>query len=119
MNIENHNDIAERVSNLLRVLSAKNRLLILCLLLDEERSVGELCQAVGMKAPAMSQQLGLMRREGIVRVRREGQTVFYSLADEDTRAILAYIYATFCVQPLETDLDPESSRELPRIVGAG
>ncbi len=90
---------AERVSELLKLLSAPNRLLILCHLVEAELSVGELCEVVGMKAPAMSQQLALLRREGLIASRRDGQTIYYSIDDKKVKKLMAFLYATYCQEP--------------------
>ncbi len=87
---------AEQVSELLKLLSAPNRLLILCHLVEAEQSVGELCELVGMKPPAMSQQLALLRREGLIASRRDGQTIFYSINDKKVKKLMAFLYATYC-----------------------
>ena len=96
MNIRNLEDKAEQVSELLKLLSAPNRLLILCHLIDAEQNVGELCDLVGMKPPAMSQQLTRLRREGLIEARREGQSIFYSIADKKVKKLMSFLYVTYC-----------------------
>jgi DNA-binding transcriptional ArsR family regulator len=87
---------AESASDLMKVLSSKNRLLILCQLADGETKVGELAERLGLRDQAMSQQLALLRKDGLVQTRREGQMIFYSLADEKTKKLLGSIYEIFC-----------------------
>lgn len=94
---------AESVSALMKVLSHPNRLLILCLLAEHERSVGELAERVGMREAAVSQQLAMLRQLNLVRTRRDGQTVFYAIARDDLSALMAFLYATYCPAP-----NPES-----------
>ncbi|MDB4224673.1 metalloregulator ArsR/SmtB family transcription factor [Granulosicoccus sp.] len=96
MNINNLEDKAEQVSELLKLLSAPNRLMILCHLIDAEQNVGELCDLVGMKPPAMSQQLSRLRREGLIEARREGQSIFYSIADKKVKKLMSFLYVTYC-----------------------
>ena len=96
MNIKNLEDKAEQVSELLKLLSAPNRLMILCHLVDAEQSVGELCNLVGMKPPAMSQQLTRLRREGLIAARRDGQTMHYSIADKKVKKLMSFLYVTYC-----------------------
>ena len=91
---------AQKVSDLLKLLSAPNRLLILCHLIEAERSVGELCELVGMKPPAMSQQLTLLRREALIESRRDGQMIFYSIADKKVKKLMAFLYVNYCQDDL-------------------
>ena len=88
--------IAEDVSDLMKTLAHPSRLLALCAMMEEERSVGDLANALGMRTQAMSQQLALLRNKGLVRTRRDGQTVYYSLADERIHAVMETLYGTYC-----------------------
>lgn len=96
MQIEAMSDVAERVSGLMRTLAHPKRLLILCQLALQERSVGGLARQVGMKEPAVSQQLALMRREGLVTARRDGQTLWYSLTSGEARDLLVFLHDRYC-----------------------
>lgn len=87
---------ANRVSALLKALSHRDRLMTLCHLAQGEMSAGELGEAVGRKAPAMSQQLSVLRREGIIASRREGQLIYYRIVEEDAVAIMSFLYERFC-----------------------
>jgi DNA-binding transcriptional ArsR family regulator len=87
---------AEIVSGLLKLLSAPKRLLILCHLIESEHCVTDLCELIGMKPPAMSQQLAILRREGLLSSRREGQTVFYGIADEKVEKLMSFLYDNYC-----------------------
>ena len=89
-------ETAAKVSALLKLLSHRDRLMALCHLAEGEMAAGELAEALGKKAPATSQQLSILRREGIVEARRDGQTIHYSIADEDALAIMHFLYARFC-----------------------
>jgi DNA-binding transcriptional ArsR family regulator len=97
MHVKDMEAVAERVSELMKSLSHKNRLLTLCQLVDGEKAVGELALALELSQPAMSQQLALLRREGLVSTRRVGQTVYYALTDGDLRKLLKFLYKTYCV----------------------
>lgn len=88
----------DRASLFLKALSGRSRLLLLCHLLDGEKSVGELARVTGARDTAVSQQLALLRREGMVEARRAGQMIFYSLASEDAVAILKALHGLFCPQ---------------------
>jgi DNA-binding transcriptional ArsR family regulator len=87
---------ARRASDFLKALSHENRLLLLCLLAEGERSVGELESILSMRQSAVSQQLARLRFDGIVSARREGKLVYYSLANDDVRRMIAVIYDIFC-----------------------
>lgn len=87
--IERNLDIAV---NLLKALSNEKRLMIICTLYKGEKSVGELEEIVNLSQSALSQHLARLRRDGIVKTRRDAQTIFYSLQDEATQAILSTLY---------------------------
>lgn len=86
---------ARRASNFLKALSHENRLLLLCLMAEGERSVGELETILSMRQSAVSQQLARLRLDGLVTARRDGKSVFYSLANNDIRRMIGLIYDIF------------------------
>jgi DNA-binding transcriptional ArsR family regulator len=96
MNIKQLQKSANQVSEIMRTLANPNRLLILCQLVERERSVGELAELTGMREAATSQQLGLMRKDRLVATRRAGQTIWYSLAREDVKRLLYFLYEAYC-----------------------
>ena len=86
---------------MLKVLSNPHRLLILCLLVEGEKAVGELAEHIGMRDSSVSQQLAILRAEGIVSARREAQTVWYELASPEAKKILETLYKLYCTpEPL-------------------
>lgn len=87
---------AERVTSALKLLTHPDRLLLLCTLAREEMCVGELEEALDIRQPTLSQQLGVLRTEGAVRTRREGKHIFYSVADPALVEILAVLYRIYC-----------------------
>lgn len=87
---------AGEVAELLKVLSHPKRLLILCQLVENERTVSGLADLLGAREAAVSQQLILLRKDRLVRARREGRTVYYSLARPDIEALLGFLYETYC-----------------------
>lgn len=87
---------AEQASDLLRSLGNRHRLLILCQLTEGERSVGDLAAFLGLRDSTVSQHLSLLRRDGLVRARREGQTIWYSIASPPARRVLETLFAIFC-----------------------
>ena len=96
MNLSTMEETAPKVSALMKVLSNENRLMILCLLVEQERSVGDMARALDMRQAALSQQLALLRKDGLVNTRRDAQTIFYSLARDDVRALMGFLYETYC-----------------------
>ena len=87
---------ARKASDFLKALSHENRLLLLCLLSERERSVGELEAILSMRQSAVSQQLARLRYDDLVKTRRDGKTIYYSLASEDVRQVIGLIYDMFC-----------------------
>ena len=87
---------ALRVAALLKAMANPARLVILCQLAEGERSVGELERAVGLSQSGISQHLAVLRRGDVVASRREGQTVFYSLASAQVVTLMGTLHAVFC-----------------------
>lgn len=96
MNVEEMRCVADEATDVLKTLANTNRLMALCELIHGEQSVGELAQRLGVRDQAMSQQLALLRAKGYVATRREGQTIYYSVAREDVRRIIESLYELFC-----------------------
>ncbi|MCC6008701.1 MAG: helix-turn-helix transcriptional regulator [Rhodobacteraceae bacterium] len=90
---------AEEAAALMKTLSNPGRLMILCLLVEGEKSVAELEQHLRTKQPNVSQQLARMRLEGHVQARRDGRHIFYSLADDRVREIITALHGAFCPTP--------------------
>ena len=80
----------------LKLLANEDRLLLLCQLSQGEMCVGDLEAQLGIRQPTLSQQLGVLRNEGVVSTRREGKNIFYSVADPDLLEILAVLYRLYC-----------------------
>lgn len=87
---------AEAASALLKALANRHRLLILCHLIEREHSVGELAERLALRDSTVSQHLAMLRREGLVAARREGQTIFYSVRDKAARALIGTLYGLYC-----------------------
>ena len=98
MNIKTMQKKAAEVSALLKSLSHPQRLLILCQLVDRERAVSDLAGLLGAREASVSQQLTLLRKDRLVKTRRDGRTVFYSLARADIKALIGFLYVTYCKQ---------------------
>ena len=89
-------DSAGRAASLLRTLANERRLMILCQLVEGELSVGALQPRVGLSQSALSQHLALLREEGVVATRREGQSIFYRVADPAALRVLQTLAELFC-----------------------
>ena len=87
---------AQTASDFLKTLAHENRLLLLCLLCERERSVTELEQFLALRQPTVSQQLARLRLDGLVSTRRDGKAIYYSVADERTKRFIRLIYDSFC-----------------------
>ena len=96
-------DSAGRAASLLRTLANERRLMILCQLVEGELSVGALQPRVGLSQSALSQHLALLREEGIVATRREGQSIFYRVADPAALRVLQTLAELFCPPDMRTD----------------
>jgi DNA-binding transcriptional ArsR family regulator len=80
----------------LKLLANEDRLLLLCQLSQGEMCVSELEEALGIRQPTLSQQLGVLRTEGVVGTRRQGKNIFYSVADRAMLEILTVLYRLYC-----------------------
>lgn len=90
---------AGQASDLLKAIGHPHRLMLLCRMLDGERSVGELAAALGIRESTTSQHLALLRRDGLVRPRREAQTIHYSLCSEEARRVMTTLFELYCPAP--------------------
>ncbi len=89
-------DSAQGAAELMKALSSENRLMLLCQLAEEEKTVGRLAEDLGLRQAAVSQQLALLRKDGLVTARREGQSMHYSLTGREARAVIALLYQLYC-----------------------
>ena len=80
----------------LKVLANEERLLLLCQLSQGEMSVGELEEQLDIRQPTLSQQLGVLRTQGVVDTRREGKRIHYRIADPSLLQIIAVLYRLYC-----------------------
>ena len=90
---------ADEASRLLKALANPRRLMILCLLVGGERSVGEINEQVELSQSALSQHLAVLREEGLVLTRREAQTIVYALADGPAAAVMHTLHGIYCGAP--------------------
>jgi len=81
---------------LLKVLANPDRLLLMCRLSQAEQSVGALEEELDIRQPTLSQQLGVLRDNGLVATRREGKNIFYSVTSPQALAVMGVLYEQFC-----------------------
>jgi DNA-binding transcriptional ArsR family regulator len=87
---------ANDACDLLKGLANPHRLMIVCSLVEGEQSVGALARRLGVRESLASQHLGLLRRDGVVSARRDGQTLYYSLTSGRAHALVETLFRLFC-----------------------
>ena len=87
---------ADEAVGALKLLANVERMLLLCQLSQGEMCVSELEAQLDIRQPTLSQQLGVLRTEGVVSTRRQGKNIFYSVADPSVLEILAVLYRIYC-----------------------
>jgi DNA-binding transcriptional ArsR family regulator len=97
---------ARQASDLPTALSNENRLLVMCNLSDGEKSVGQLQSIIGLSQSALSQHLARLRQDGLVKTRRESQTIYYSLAGDEASKVIAVLYELYCAPNKVTTSGP-------------
>ena len=91
---------AEKAASFLKSIANKNRILILCHLISDEWTAGELGVSIGVKPANLSQHLTWLKQEGLVKTRREGTIIHYSLSDKDIRPLISILFDMFCTSDL-------------------
>lgn len=89
-------DMAANACELLKAMANEWRLMILCQLSEGEKTVSELQALLGLSQSALSQHLAILRREKIVRSRKQAQSVTYSLAGNDAIKVMETLHEVFC-----------------------
>ncbi|WP_087016367.1 ArsR/SmtB family transcription factor [Thaumasiovibrio subtropicus] len=87
---------APQAVTLLKAMANERRLFILCYLLEQELSVGQLCEKLKLSQSALSQHLAWLRRDELVATRKESQTVFYSLKSVEVREMMQLLQKLYC-----------------------
>jgi DNA-binding transcriptional ArsR family regulator len=87
---------AGNATKFLRSVANEDRLMLLCQLTEGERCVSDLEAETGITQPTLSQQLAVLRNEGLVTTRRDGKFIYYTLGDERVHAMLAALHGMFC-----------------------
>ncbi|HCH25169.1 MAG TPA: transcriptional regulator [Oceanospirillaceae bacterium] len=87
---------AQTAAQMLKAIANESRLLILCNLEGKELSVSELNEQVSLSQSALSQHLAVLRKDGLVKTRRESQTIFYSLGDSRASEVISTLHRLYC-----------------------
>ena len=91
---------SEEAARLLKAFANPDRLLLLCQLVEQEKSVAELGDLTGIAQPSLSQQLGVLRTENLVSTRRDGKSIFYRIEAPEVHAVLQTLYKLYCEHPV-------------------
>ena len=87
---------ADDACKLMKVLSNRDRMMLLCEIAQGEKCVGELEGALDLHQPTLSQQLTVLRKEKLVKTRREGKQIFYTLSSQVAVAVMGLLYKHYC-----------------------
>ncbi|WP_412498939.1 ArsR/SmtB family transcription factor [Vibrio furnissii] len=96
MNLQEMEKNSAQAVVLLKAMANERRLQILCLLHNQELSVGELCGKLESSQSALSQHLAWLRRDGLVETRKEAQTVYYTLSSDDVKSMIELLHRLYC-----------------------
>lgn len=96
MNVEDVKAKAGEAADFLKSMANDRRLVVLCELVKGERTVGELEAVADLSQSALSQHLARLREAGVVKTRRESQTIYYSLANQGVKRLIDVLYDLYC-----------------------
>lgn len=85
-----------KAESMLKQLANRRRLMVLCHLVGEEKSVGQLEELVGLSQSALSQHLARMRKSGLIKAQKRGKMVYYSIASVEAQALLSTLHLLYC-----------------------
>ncbi|WP_215779305.1 metalloregulator ArsR/SmtB family transcription factor [Paludibacterium sp. B53371] len=91
---------ASKAAALLKSLANEDRLMLPCQLVSGEKAVSELERLTGIRQPTLSQQLGVLRNEGLVATRRDGKWIFYSVASREAMSMLSTLQSLYCTESI-------------------
>ena len=91
---------ANQACDLMKVLSNRNRMLLLCEISRAEVCVSDLERRLDIHQPTLSQQLTILRKRKLVGTRREGKQIYYSLTSEIAISVMALLYEHYCKKPI-------------------
>lgn len=87
---------ADEACDLLKALANRHRLMVVCQLIENERSVGDLADLLNIRVSTVSQHLALLRKDGLVKARRDGQTIWYSIGSDPASELVRTLYRVYC-----------------------
>jgi DNA-binding transcriptional ArsR family regulator len=96
MDFEAMQENAAQAVRLLKSLANESRLMVMCVLSEGEISVGQLNERIDLSQSALSQHLAILREQGLVRTRRESQTIYYSLAETAAINLIETLHDIYC-----------------------
>jgi len=96
LQVQELKEVAQEASTLLSRLANPDRLMILCLLVSGEKNVTEIGKEGGIQQPTLSQQLTVLRKDGLVSTRRDGKYVYYRIGSPDVLRIMQTMHDIFC-----------------------
>ena len=96
INLKKMQASADEACRLMKVLSNRDRMLLLCEISQGEKCVGELEEALDIHQPTLSQQLTVLRNEELVETRREGKQIYYSLSSSPVLDVIGILYKNYC-----------------------
>lgn len=111
MDMQRLRDNAKRASALLKSMSNQHRLLILCQLVTEEKCVSDLEKIIGLSQSALSQHLARLRRDNLVKTRRDAQTIHYSLNGEEATSVIETLYGLYAGRDATLTFDEDDERK--------
>lgn len=108
INQQKMRNAAAKTANILKTMANEDRLLLLCHLSQGEACVSDLETALGILQPTLSQQLSVLRRQNLVKTRREGKHIYYRIASPDVLVLLTTLYELYCPTTEEKDLNHDN-----------
>ena len=96
INLKKMQSSADDACRLMKVLSNRDRMMLLCQIGQGEICVGELEEVLDIHQPTLSQQLTVLRNEDLVETRREGKQIYYSLANSPALDVMNVLYQNYC-----------------------
>ncbi len=87
---------ADKACRMMKTLANRDRLMLLCQLSQGEKRVGELEEVTNIQQPTLSQQLAVLREEGVVSTRRDGKHIHYKISSPIAMSVMELLYASYC-----------------------
>jgi len=96
LDLKNMRNSADSACKLMKALTHRDRLMLLCEISQGEKCVGELEEILDIHQPMLSQHLTSLRTAKLVKTRREGKQIYYSLGSDSAMAVIEVLYQQFC-----------------------